>query len=111
MTKGPASGAAIDLDPDGVFSLHPEVVVAAFDDQVLLYHLNKGRALTLNQTAGIILQLIDSRCTTAEIREVLREAFPESADEVESDVDRTLRYLLKNGALDASSPDAEEAMR
>ncbi len=104
-------GTAIDLDPDGVFRLDPEVVSATFDDQVVLYHLGDGRTLTLNQAAGLILELIDSRCSAAEIREVLQRAFPESAGDVGHDVDHTLRYLLRHGALESvmGKPEAERA--
>ena len=93
MTRGP--------DPDGVYAINPEVVTAAFGSQVVLYHLNEGRALTLNQTAGIILELIGSGCAAAEIRQLLRRAYPESAEDVGRDVDRTLSYLLEYGALDS----------
>ncbi len=89
------------LGLDAVFGIHPEIVRAVFGDQVVLYHLGDGRAITLNQTAGIILDLIDSRCSAAEIHELLERAYPESAAGVGRDVDRTLRYLLRNGVLES----------
>ncbi len=95
-----SSSQGIDLDPDAVYALDPRIVRATFDDQVVLYHLGKRRALTLNQSAGIILELIDSRCRAAEIRELLERAYPESAADVGRDVDRTLRYLLRHGAIE-----------
>ncbi len=97
-----SSSEAIDLDPDDAYALDPRIVRATFDDQVVLFHLGKRRALTLNQSAGIILELIDSRCRVAEIRELLERAYPESPD-VGCDVDRTLRYLLRHGVALAAS--------
>ncbi len=98
------SSEGIDLDPDDAYALDPRIVRATFDDQVVLYHLGKRRALTLNQSAGIVLELIDSGCQAAEIRELLERAYPESAD-VGRDVDRTLRYLLRHGVALAASRD------
>ncbi len=102
MTGDRRPATATDPDLDGVFSLHPEVVSAVFDDRVLLHHLNRGETYTLNRTAGLILELMDGERSTAEIRQLLREAYPEAADDVERDVVRTLRYLIERGALDAS---------
>ena len=58
MTRG-RPDAAIETDPEGVFRLRPEYVRAAFDDEVLLHHLGRGETLSLNLTAGIILDLMD----------------------------------------------------
>ncbi len=98
MTRDHSSGAAIELDPDGGFRDNPAYVSATFDDQVVRYHLGTHQAPPLNQSAGIILDLIGSRCSTAEIHDLLRRAYPESAN-LGRDVDRTLRYLLRHGAV------------
>ncbi len=100
MTRDRGSGRAVDLDPTGVYTLNPECVAGTFDGRVVLYHLNQGRALTLNRTAAIVLELMDGERSTAEILEVLRQAYPESADDIARDVDRTLRYLLEHDALE-----------
>ena len=100
MTREPS--AAIRLEPGDVFSIDPQVVSATFGDQVVLYHFGEEQALTLNRTAGLILELIESRCPVAEIRELLQGAFPESTD-VARDVDRTLRYLLRHGVAVAAN--------
>jgi len=104
MTPGESLATVTDLDPDATFRVNPEFVVAAFDDQVLLCHLGGGQALIFNRSAGLILDLIDSRCSAAEIRELLQRAYPESAEDAALDVDRTLRYLLLHGALESSPP-------
>ncbi len=112
MTPGESSGSVIDLDPDATFKVNPEFVVAAFEDQVLLCHLSGGQALIFNRTAGLILDLIDSRCSVVEIREMLQRAYPESAEDAGLDVDRTLRYLLLHDALELSpSTEVEGSMR
>ncbi len=85
----------VTLDPDAVYSVNPEFVIATFDDQVLFYHLHGGYDLNLDQPAGLILELVASRCSIAEIREMLQRAYPESSE----DVDRTLRYLLRHRVL------------
>lgn len=101
MIGHPPSGEAIDLGPDSVFEITPEVVIAAFDDQVLVYHLDEDRTLTLNPAAGLILEWIENRCSRAEIHELMRRACPDSPDDVARDVDRTLRALREHGALES----------
>ncbi len=95
-------------DSDDVFRINPEYVVATFDDQVLLHHLNRDHTLSLDRTAGIILEHMDGQCSTAEIRELLQRAYPESSD-IECDVDRTLRYLLEHEVLDTTTRGARGA--
>ena len=100
-----ASGRSLssgDPDPEAVYTVNPEIVVAAFDDQVLLHHLNRGHTFSLNRTAGIVLELMDGEHSMAEILEILRQAYPESAEDITGDVLRTLRYLLEHDALDVS---------
>ncbi len=108
MTREPRPGTANDLDPVGVFRIHPEYVGAAFDDQVLLYHLNRGETISLNATAGLILELLDGERSAAQVRQLLQETYPESAEDVGRDVDRTLRYLLQHGALDSGARTARK---
>ncbi len=105
MIDDEGSDPPCDLDPERVFSVNPEYVSAAFDDQVVLAHLNHGKTISLSATAGMILDLLDGCRTTAEIREQLQSVDPASSQ----DLDDTLRYLLQHGALDVTHQAADPA--
>ncbi len=97
----PSNRKQLDPDPDSAFRINPEYVVATFDGQVLLYHLNRGHTISLDHTTGIVLEQMSGRCSMAEIRELLLAAYAGPPEDLERDIDRTLRYLLKHDVIDA----------
>ncbi len=90
---------------EGVFCLSAGYDVITLDDRVVLYRLERTHTLALSATAGIVLELMDGRRTVAQIRQLLQEAYPESAVDVGLDVDRTIRELLAGGALERPDHD------
>jgi hypothetical protein len=76
----------------------PDYVLERLDDEILLYHPGRTRALYLNQTAAVIWDLCDGERTTGEIIDLLTEAYPE-AEALEEDVRATLRLFAQNGAV------------
>lgn len=69
------------------------------DDELLLYHPAKTKAVYLNETAALVWQLCDSQRSVAEIISLLEENYPES-DSIEDDVMNTLQQLKDNGAVE-----------
>jgi coenzyme PQQ biosynthesis protein PqqD len=69
------------------------------DNELLLYHPARTRAVYLNQTAALVWQLCDSERSVAEIVSLLEEHYPES-ETVKDDVESTLKQLADNGAID-----------
>lgn len=69
------------------------------DDELLLYHPAKTRAVYLNETAALVWQLCDSKRSVAEIVSLLEENYPES-NTIRSDVEQTLQQLADNGAVE-----------
>jgi hypothetical protein len=69
------------------------------DNEILLYHPAKTRALYLSETASIVWELSNGERTTAEIIDLLREAFPEAAATIGDDVTKTLHTLAEEEAV------------
>ncbi len=70
------------------------------NDELLLFHPTQTTILYCNQTASLIWQLCDGQRTTQEINQLLRTAFPESADTIEADVATTLKQFEQHGAIE-----------
>lgn len=70
-----------------------------FDDELVLYDMESTQAIYLNETAALVFRLCDGKRTTAEIETLLKEAYPETADAIESDVRTVLDDLVDAGAV------------
>ena len=70
-----------------------------FDDELVLYHGTATQVVYLNETAAIVWRLCDGKRTVENICALLKEAYPNMADQVESDVTTTLAELVHSGAL------------
>lgn len=80
---------------------HPntEFNLEEIDDELLLYHPAKTKAVYLNETAALVWQLCDSKRSVSEIISLLEENYPESSS-IKSDVEATLEQLADNGAVE-----------
>ena len=80
---------------------HPntEFSLEEIDDELLLYHPAKTRAVYLNATAALVWQLCDSKRSVSDIVTLLQENYPESED-IRTDVENTLQELSDNGAVE-----------
>lgn len=78
----------------------PEYRLERLDRELLLYHPTKTMALHLNETASIIWTLCDGTRTTEEIVALLREGFPDQADEIAGAVESSLRLFVEHGAVE-----------
>lgn len=76
-----------------------EFSLEEIDDELLLYHPAKTKAVYLNETAALVWQLCDSKRSVAEIVSLLKENYPES-DTIQGDVEQTLQQLADNGAVE-----------
>ena len=77
------------------------------DDELLLYHLNATKIMYCNQTASLVWHLCDGQRTVEEIINLLRDAYPESAETIADDVDAVLQQFIAFGGitLDANALD------
>ena len=69
------------------------------DGELLLHHPGSTRTLYLNETATLIWQVCDGQRTIADIAELLQDAFPETDEAIDEQVDVTMRQFFECGAI------------
>ncbi len=69
------------------------------EQEILLYFPDGGKFLYLNQTAALVWERCDGSLSAAEIIQALQAAFPEAAQEIQSDVVDTLQSFQKHGCI------------
>lgn len=87
------------MNPEAIPCANTEFSLEEIDDELLLYHPAKTKAVYLNETAALVWQLCDSKRSVAEIVSLLKENYPES-DTIQGDVEQTLQQLADNGAVE-----------
>lgn len=87
------------MKPENIPHPNDEFSLEEIDDELLLYHPAKTKAVYLNETAALVWQLCDSKRSVGEIVSLLEENYPES-DTIQSDVEATLKQLSDNGAVE-----------
>ncbi|MDZ7841575.1 MAG: pyrroloquinoline quinone biosynthesis peptide chaperone PqqD [Gammaproteobacteria bacterium] len=90
------------MNSEAIPHANTEFSLEEIDDELLLYHPAKTKAVYLNETAALVWQLCDSKRSVAEIVSLLQENYPES-ETIQSDVEQTLQQLADNGAVDLES--------
>lgn len=87
------------MSPDAIPRANTEFSLEEIDDELLLYHPAKTKAVYLNETAALVWQLCDGQRSVGEIVSLLEENYPES-DTIGTDVQQTLQQLADNGAVE-----------
>ncbi len=70
-----------------------------FDNELVLYDMQSTQAIYLNETAALVFRLCDGKRTIGEIETLLKEAYPETADAIETDLLSVLNNLAEAGAI------------
>ena len=76
-----------------------EFTLEQLDDELLLYHPTKTLTVYMNETASLVWQLCDGKRTVGEIVRQLQQAYPEAADNMQSDVEQALAAFSEHGAI------------
>lgn len=87
------------MKPEAIPQANTEFNLEEIDDELLLYHPTKTKAVYLNETAALVWQLCDNQRSVAEIVSLLAENYPES-DKIGEDVEQTLQQLVDNDAIE-----------
>lgn len=101
-TESPAATAAKDPPAKCAESfprLRQGIEIKVTADRVVLSDPESGRALRLSPTAAYIVDLLDGERSVAQIKDLLKAAFPDSAETIGRDVDRTIDSLKRHGAF------------
>jgi len=83
-------------------NMQPNFELEEIDGELLLYSPESTRSIYMNSTASIIWRLCDGKLTIDEIIDLLKEAFPESADSIEKDVLDSIELFVSNNAIELS---------
>jgi coenzyme PQQ biosynthesis protein PqqD len=71
----------------------------AFDGELVLYHGTATQVIYLNETAALVWRLCDGQRTVETICDLLKESYPDTANQIEHDVIDALAELVQAGAL------------
>lgn len=99
---------------DLVRGLHPEMQPDAVPKQCEGYHVARipccfllqdergEHFLKLNETSVLIWELCDGETSVDDMLELLKESFPEAANEMKKDLNRVLDELKEEGVISIS---------
>ncbi len=72
----------------------------SLDGEIVLFHPATQKILYSNRSGALIWGLCDGQRTVADIIQLLSEAYPDSALEIEADVRDTLLTFARQGAIE-----------
>lgn len=75
-------------------------MVEEMDGEILLFHPSQENIFYTNNTGSLIWQLCDGQRTVAEICQLLSDAYPDAASQIEQDVHNTLSDFATHGAIE-----------
>lgn len=87
---------------DKIPQVRDDFQLEEMDGEMLLYSPKSARSLYLNPTASAIWQLCDGKNSVGEIIALLREAYPDSAEDIEKDVHQSIESFISNKAIELS---------
>ncbi len=78
----------------------PDYRLERLGAEVLLYHPTRTQAIYLNETASIVWALCNGVRTTADIAGLLKDAFPDDAARIDSQVESILRRFVEQDVIE-----------
>lgn len=78
---------------------NPEYQMELLDGEVVLFHQSGLKIMHSNRTGALIWQLCDGKRTVAEIVHLLSGVYPDSAEQIQTDVPDLLTTLTAHGAI------------
>ena len=87
------------MDPKSIFKQVDDALLEDMDGELLLYHPSTAITLHLNGPSAVVWQLCDGERSCGEIVGMVKEAYPDQADQVETDVAQVITDLAARGVL------------
>lgn len=76
-----------------------DALLEDMDGELLLYHPPTAITLHLNGPSAIVWQLCDGKRSCADIIQMVKEAYPEQAEQIEGDVLKAVGDLVSHHVL------------
>ena len=77
----------------------PDCQAEIMEGELVIIHPDSTQVLHSNPSAALIWKLCDGQRTVAEIKQLLSEAYPESAEQIKEDVNETLQLFVETRVL------------
>lgn len=84
------------MDINKVIHLHDDYFIERIDGEITVYHPTLTTSVYLNETGALIWELCNGKRSVADIISILSEIYPESADQIETDVKDVVIKLVEN---------------
>jgi coenzyme PQQ biosynthesis protein PqqD len=88
------------MDKSKRVCLKPDYILERIDGEITVYHPALTTSLYLNESGALIWQLCDGQNNIAHIIEILEETYPESREQIASDVIMILAELADKNIVD-----------
>lgn len=102
IAPGARAGTAARIAPGVVVEPVEGLHAYEVEDELVVYHEERGRGFFFNSTAHLVWRLCDGERSVGEISTLLREAYPR-AEELERDVEVALERFLREDLLQAQT--------
>lgn len=79
------------------------------DDEAVVYDRNRKRAVYLSETATLIWHLCDGKRTIEDISMLLIAEYPESASQIESDINDAIAHMSRERILVLIDPAPQQS--
>ncbi len=87
------------IDNEHIFQHAEEALLEDMDGELLLYYPPTAITLHLNGPSAVVWQLCDGQRNCNEIIQIVQEAYPEQAAQVEGDVHDVITDLVDRNVL------------
>lgn len=87
------------MKDDQTPTVNADFTLENFDNEILLYSVEKTKAVYLNETAHLIWRLCSENLSVGEMITLLESKYPEQKDTIGNDILLTLQTLKDNGVI------------
>lgn len=84
------------MDENKTVVLKEDYLLERIDGEITIYHPTLTTAVYLNETGALIWELCDGTRTIGNIIELLSEHYPESSEQIETDVKQLIAQLIEH---------------
>ena len=84
------------MNENKIVVLKEDYLLERIDGEITIYHPTLTTAVYLNETGALIWELCDGTRTIGNIIELLSEHYPESSEQIETDVKQLIAQLIEH---------------